>query len=138
MWFAIAAASVKKQTISFKQSIKLSIKKFFPLVCLIILVGPISLIGLVLLIIPGVIIIARASLAILVMFTENVGPIKALKRSFALTKGRTIEMIGSFFAGYLFSGGFLLAPAVTVAPFVGRYEDIRCTRGTSYFYLHVF
>jgi hypothetical protein len=68
---------------------------------------------------------ARGQLSFLIMFEENLGPVKSFKRSFAMTKGHTVEMLGSLFASNYISGGTLLLPATSLAPYVGRYEDIK-------------
>lgn len=52
-----------------------------------ILIVLITLSGFIFFIIPGVIAAIRASLAPYVLITQNVGPIDAVKKSFAITKG---------------------------------------------------
>ncbi len=67
----------------------------------------------------------RTLLAPVAFFEENLGPVDALKRSFELTKGHVLELLGALFAGSLLTGGNgLLAPAASLAPIVGRYEDL--------------
>jgi hypothetical protein len=82
-------------------------------------------VGFFLLIVPGVIVLARIILAPLIMFTENLGPIASIKRSAKLTKGHVNEMLGALFAS-VFIGGFfgLISSPVSVAPLVGRYEEL--------------
>lgn len=123
--FAVAAESIKEQKVSLGKTWQRSISMFLPLLALIIITSLVSVIGLVLLIIPGIIFIARSSLAPIAMFEEDLGPIESLSRSFALTKGHTIEMLGAFFAVSWLGSGLLLAPAIGTAPLVGRYQDLK-------------
>lgn len=125
VYYAIAAASLDKETITTRQSLGRAMAKVLPLLGLTILLVLLLGVGFLLLIIPGIILMGRTSLAGIVMFKENLGPLAAIKRSMELTKGHTIEMIGAIFAGSLLSGNGLLAPATTIAPLVGRYEEIK-------------
>lgn len=124
---AIAGASARNEVISFGEAFGKAGRKLLPLIVLGILVGLGSLVGLILLITPGVIFFARASLASLVLFEEDLGPVAAIKRSMSLTKGHVNEMLGAIFASQLISGGQqgLLLGAIGVAPLVGRYQDLR-------------
>lgn len=85
------------------------------------------LVGLFLLIIPGLILLARGSLGIVALLDENLGPIAALKRSFALTKKHVNEMLGALFASSFLVGGSygLLTGPASVAPFIGRFYDLK-------------
>jgi hypothetical protein len=122
---ATAAESLKERRVSLGYVIKRAFGKLLPVIGLTLLLVPLMFIGFLLLIVPGIILIARSSLACLIIFEEDLGPIKALKRSFALTKGHAIEMLGSLFAGYMMSGSYLLGLATGFAPFVGRYEGLK-------------
>lgn len=124
-YYVIAGSSAREEGVTTKQAFSKSAKKFLPFVGLNLLYSLITVIGFVFLIVPGIIILARGSLSALVLFEENLGPIQALKRSFALTKGHVTEMIGAMFAsGFLGRGGLLMG-VIGIAPLVGRYHDLR-------------
>jgi len=126
----IAAESIKGNKVNLRHVLVRSFKHFPAVIALVIVYGLLMEVGFLLFIIPGIILMARGSLAMLVLFTEDLGPISAIKRSFALTKHHTMEMLGSTFASYLLSGSYLLAPALGTAPFVGRYEDLKLLQET--------
>jgi hypothetical protein len=122
-YYIIALCSARNERISVKQAYAQSGKRLPAYVALTLL----YILGVVvgsLLLIPGIIFAARGSLAGVIVFEEQLGPIKALKRSFKLTKGHTFEIIGSFSAAILIGGSGLIFGSVAVAPFVGRYNDL--------------
>lgn len=125
-YFALAAHSSRNVQITSSEAINLGIKKSILFIVMSIVMSIIIGIGFLLLIVPGIILIARTALAPLVMFEENLGPIASIKRSMALTKGHTFEMLGSLCASIVISGGGsgLLFGALAVAPYVGRYNDL--------------
>ena len=123
--YVIGSKSAREEVVSFGDAFKLGLKKVPHVIVLAIVLEVLLTVGLILLVIPGLIIMARGSLSLLVLFEEDLGPIKAIKRSFALTKGHVIEMLGSAFAGMLLAGPSLLFGAAAVAPSVGRYHDLR-------------
>jgi len=67
-------------------------------------------VGLVLLIVPGILVASRLFLAPAIVIDDNVDPIAALKRSYELTEGHTVQVIvlGLFLAGLNFVGMLLL------------------------------
>jgi hypothetical protein len=122
----LAAASAQGVTIKTSEILSHSLKKFLPILALIILLGVILTVGFILLIVPGFILLGRLYLAPLILVAEDVGPITAIKRSLKLSKGHTIEMLGTIFASMFVmpsSGGLLTSAAY--APAVGRYEDFK-------------
>ena len=66
--------------------------------------------GLFLLIVPGVLAASRLFLAPAIVIDEDLDPIAALRRSYQLTEGRSVEVIvlGLFLAGINFVGMLLL------------------------------
>lgn len=126
-FYSIGAQSAIGQKITTSKAYASSLKKFLPFIALNIIIVLVAFIGTLLLIIPGVIFMARSSLAAIIMFSENVGPITALKRSFKLTKGHVNEMLGAMFAGAFIGESYysLLFGAVSVSPLVGRYHDLK-------------
>jgi len=77
--------------------------------------------GLLLLVVPGVIFGLMFSLAVPVVMAESLGPVKALGRSRALTKGHRWRLLGTFFVTYLVVAGLgILAVGLAVGvPSVG-------------------
>lgn len=124
-YLAIVAASLDNKAITTKQAISIGVNKLLPLIGFYIVYMLASLLGYILLIIPGIIISTRGSLGPILIFEENLGPIVALKRSFALTKGHFFETFSTTMAGALFCAGGLLAPAMSVVPIAARYKDFK-------------
>lgn len=125
-YFAIAGRSVAGQKMTTSEALTKGLTKVIPFAFMLIVASLMVVVGLILLIIPGLILMARLSLAGIVMFEENLGPIKSIKRSMALTKGHFNEMMGAWFASGLIGGGGygLLMGAFGVAPAAGRYADL--------------
>jgi len=125
-FFMTAVKSAKNEKTEVGDVLRISFKRLLPYWGLTILYGLAIFFGLLLFIIPGIIIAGRGSLASLVFFEENLGPVDSLKRSFALTKGHVIEMLGTSAASALLTGGGmgLLIGATSVGPYLGRYKDL--------------
>jgi uncharacterized membrane protein len=66
--------------------------KIWSMIAAQLMLAPLFAVGMLLAFIPGIYLALRASLVPIVIADENVGPIKAIKRSFELTKGRTFEL----------------------------------------------
>ncbi len=131
-YYAIAGASARNEQIGTGEAFKKAFKKFIPMLITSIVYSVMVTIGLVLLIVPGIILLSRGALSGLVIFEEDLGPIKAIKRSFELTKGHTTEMLGALVASTFMTGGYsLLLGASVIAPFVGRYHDLRKLKETN-------
>lgn len=124
VYFAIAAASAHKEAITTGTAMSRATQKLLPLIGLFILQALVIGVGFIFLIIPGLILLGRLALAPIALFEENLGPIAAMKRSFELTSGHLFEMLGALFAGGILGGG-LLSPACSIAPIVGRYDDLK-------------
>lgn len=82
------------------------------------------ILGFLLFIIPGLILLARLSLMPFVVYNEDIGGVKAFKRSLALTKKHTFEMFGAMFAGNIASGNGLIGPVVSQASLANRYYEL--------------
>lgn len=78
--------------LSWNQGLQKSIKKFIPLVLLLLLLNLVIGLGFILLIIPGIIAMCATTCAIPAMMLENLGPIEALKRSWSLTKNNRFQI----------------------------------------------
>ncbi len=125
-YLSVGSASIRGQKTTVKASFARAVSRLLPLVGVSILGGIIVVVGFVLLIVPGFFVLGRLSLATVVLMEENLGPIAALKRSWALTDKHTIEMLGALFAGQVigFGGAGLLTPTLAIAPLFGRYTDL--------------
>ncbi len=122
----IAGRSAREETVTIGESYRIAFKRFFGSLLLTVIVLLLIIVGTVLLILPGIYFMARASLAYFVLYEENLGAIAALKRSFALTKGHSIEMLGAVVASAFLGGGSgLLSGAISLSPLVGRYHDLK-------------
>lgn len=120
----VATKSMRGQKTTIREAIDAGLGKIVPLVGLGLLSSVLIMVGFVLLIVPGFIVLARISLASMVMFEENLGIVDSLKRSVKLTEGHTIEMLGAIFAGALLcTNGLLVFPA-TVSPLLARYHGL--------------
>ncbi len=128
---SLAVSSMKGETKKTGEMYNDAFKKIVPIIAAFILIGFVVTIGLILLIIPGIIFAAWFSLTFIAMFDENLGAIDSMKRSKELVSGHVIEMIGAMFAGSVLSGGTsssgggLLSPAISLAPMIGRYEQLK-------------
>jgi len=82
-------------------------------------------IGLILFIVPGIILLARLSLMPFAIVEEDLGPVKAIRRSLQLTKGHTMEMLGVMVVGGFVSGNGLLSPVTSAAGYANRYYELK-------------
>ncbi len=145
MFYVIAACSVKGERIGLNAALGRSFKRLLPFIGLslltLLLLSPVVIMftiicaasqsaaviipALLILIVPELYLVGRTLLAPVAFFEEHIGPIKALKRSLELTRGHVLEVLCAYFAGSLLTMGYgLLAPASTLAPIVGRYQDL--------------
>ena len=125
--YAIAARSAREESITVGESYGIAFRRFFGALGLGLICAVLFLLSSLLLILPGLYFLSRASLAFFVLYEEKLGPIKALKRSFELTKGHAMEMFGAMVASNFLSGGGggLLSFAIALSPLAGRYYDLR-------------
>lgn len=80
--------------------------------------------GLLFFIVPGLILMARWGLGIFVIADEKVGPIQAIKRSWALTKGNTWNMLGATIVQNIILGQSLLLVGMYSAT-ANRYFELK-------------
>jgi hypothetical protein len=130
-YYTIAASSMRSEHINMSEAVSSGFKRAFPMLGLVIVTSLLVGLGLILLIIPGVILLGRISLAPAVLVAEKVGVFAAISRSFTLTKGHTIEMLGALMAGGIFGTNGILAPYFGVTQMVGRYQDLKALEGSS-------
>lgn len=130
MYYSIASHSHKDEKISTKEALLDGFKKALPMLGLIIMCCILGAIGLVLLIVPGVIFLVRASLASVVIYEEDLGVFAAIGRSFALTKGHFFETLGALIAGGILGSNGLLPLYFGTTQMVGRYRDYKALLDT--------
>lgn len=128
----VALASYRKQVISYREAFEVATDRIVPFIGLTLLSVLIIVAGLFLLIIPGIYLFVRLSLSMVVFFEEELSPVAALKRSWALTRGNVTETLGAIFASSVMMGSSygLLSGPVSVAPLVGRYFDFISVEGS--------
>jgi hypothetical protein len=120
--------SYKDNAVTGRQAMgPLSSHRFVPFILANILTGLLEIVGFVLLIIPGMIISARLSLVPFVVYDEHLSAGAAIKRSWQLTKGHAIEMMGAFVASTLVVGGSggLLSLVGSQSAYINRYTELK-------------
>lgn len=88
--------------------------------------------GLILLIVPGIIWAVRFSFATIIVVDVNMGPMNAMKESYAITKGKFWQLLGFFLvlgliniAGFILLGiGLLVTIPVTMFAWVNVYRQL--------------
>lgn len=122
----IAGRSAREEKVTVKESYAIAFKRFIGALALLIIFVVLYLLTSILLVLPGIYFASRASLAFFVFYEEDLSAVKALKRSFELTKGHAVEMLGAVIASALLGGGSgLLSGAISLSPLVGRYHDLK-------------
>jgi hypothetical protein len=92
-----AFQAMRMRPVSFGESLKVGLSRFFPVVLLALLMGLLFMLGLMLLIIPGLILITMWFVSTPACVVERAGPWTSLKRSAALTKGHRWKIFGLMF-----------------------------------------
>lgn len=82
--------------ISYTEAFKKTLKKIIPLILLQILSVLSTVIGIFLLVIPGVIVICATACSVPAMMLENLSPTKAFDRSWKLSKNSRMRIFGYF------------------------------------------
>jgi hypothetical protein len=121
----ILLMSLEKEKISTKAAIgSVSSGKLTSFVGVYFLTSVAIFIGLLFFIIPGIYLMARFSLAPVVVYAENLKAMAAIKRSMALTKGHVFEMLGALTAQTILSGNGLLSTIGANSGIVKRYKEL--------------
>ena len=122
----IAGRSVRNEVVSVGESYRVAFKRVFGYLVLFLIYWLLTGLLSILLVVPGIYFATRASLAFFVFYEENLGPWASIKRSFSLTSGHFMEMLGAIVASSLLGGGSgLLSGAISLSPLVGRYHDFK-------------
>ncbi|HVF74137.1 MAG TPA: hypothetical protein VM938_03745 [Acidimicrobiales bacterium] len=99
--FRIVSATYLGEDVDWPESLRFARKRLWALIWLSILMGFVIVIGFLFCIVPGIYLWAAFSVAIPVLFVENVRGTRALKRSRSLTKGRWWPVAAVVFLGFL-------------------------------------
>ncbi len=121
----LASEAYKGSSVTAKEAIFKGIKPHYGKVLwALFLAGLLIILGFLFFIIPGIILLARYSLIPYVIFNEDVRGIKALGRSWALTKGHTMEMLGLLAATSVIGGDGSLLPIISSSALANRYHEL--------------
>jgi uncharacterized membrane protein len=97
------------------EAVRRGLTRFWPIIGLAILVALGVGIGFILLIVPGVILAIRWSVALPACVVENLGPLASMKRSAELTKGNRWKLFGVFLLVLV----IIILASIVVGLFVG-------------------
>ncbi len=106
-------ASAEGRKLRVREVFKIIRPKILLYFALIILIGFITVMGLLLLVVPGIIAFVRLSLAPYVFFHENLGIMASIKRSWALSSGQFKETLGLLSVSWA-------ANIITIIPIIGQ------------------
>lgn len=110
---------------------RLASKKLTKLFLATLLGGLAVMFGFMFFFIPGLILLARFSLTGFAIYDEDLGARTGLKRSWQLTKGHTVEMLGVIFAQGVLSSNGLLSGITGFAGTANRYHELKNAEGKS-------
>jgi hypothetical protein len=89
-----AFQAMRMRPVSFGESLKVGLSRFFPVILLALLMGVLFMLGFTLLIVPGLILVTMWFVSTPACVVERTGPWTSLKRSAALTKGHRWKIFG--------------------------------------------
>ena len=112
------ASAVAEETIDTKTAWKLGIKYWAQLLLLSIIVGASIMLGFLLLIIPGIILVARYAFSEFELLLNNRRPLDAMKCSWDTTK----SLIWTILGGYLVIAIVLYSPYISLVAVFGNEE----------------
>jgi uncharacterized membrane protein len=89
-----AFQDMRRQPVNLVESLKIGLRRFFPIIGLALLMGLLLALGFMLLIFPGFMLYCMWFVALPVCVVERLGPWKSMKRSAELTKGHRWKIFG--------------------------------------------
>jgi hypothetical protein len=92
---------MRGRAVNFAESFRVGLRRFFPILGVVICVVFLAMRAAVLFLIPGIIVITMLYVAVPVCVVERLGPIKSMRRSAQLTKGNRWRVFGLWFATLL-------------------------------------
>jgi hypothetical protein len=122
-FFAVASGSVvllvmsvpAGRDVGIASSIGSSLRHLVPLAVALSLAWTVTWIGMLLLVVPGIILSVRLAVTIPVLMVEEIGPLEALKRSWALSRTHQLPIFGALLPIWLLSGSLAMG---AVLPFL--------------------
>lgn len=84
-----------------RESLRVGLRRWFPLVVSTIVLSVVSSVGLIFCLIPGIFIFTMWAVSPVALVTEQKGPLAALGRSYRLAKGRFWPVLGAIVLAYL-------------------------------------
>jgi hypothetical protein len=117
-------AVIKGSEMSFMESVQIGAKRLLPMILCFIIYGVAVLVGLLLLVVPGMILALSLGMAPYLVITENRGPVDAIKHSHNLVWGNwwRTAIILTVIMFILFSVYFLVGMISGVSVFAGSAE----------------
>jgi hypothetical protein len=91
-----AFQDMRKRPINLLESLKVAFRRFLPLIVLAVLESVLLVLGIILLVVPGVILYTMWLVAVAACVVERTGPWRSLRRSQELTKGHRWKIFGLF------------------------------------------
>jgi len=89
-----AFQDMRRQPVYLMESLKIGLRRFFPVIVLALIMGFLLMIGFILLIFPGFMLYTMWFVGLPVCVVERLGPWSSLKRSAELTKGERWKIFG--------------------------------------------
>jgi hypothetical protein len=89
-----AFQDMRRQPVNLMESLKVGLRRFFPVIGLALLTGFLVMIGFILLIVPGFIFYTMWFVGLPACVVERLGPWSSMKRSAELTKGHRWKIFG--------------------------------------------
>lgn len=108
-------SSQNGKKVDYKTAVKRGYKRLLPAIGTYILALLAIIVGLILLIIPGIYLALRLSYLNSVVANEDLGPVATIKRAFALSKNNLWDIVGVVSASVLVSSLFSIATNATLA-----------------------
>jgi uncharacterized membrane protein len=98
-----AFQDMRRQPVNVTESLKVGLRRFFPVIALALLMGLLLVLGFMLLVVPGFIFYTMWFVALPICVVERLGPVKSLGRSQQLTKGHRWKIFGLLLLLMIFS-----------------------------------
>jgi hypothetical protein len=107
-----AFQDMRNRPVNLLESLKVAFRRFLPLLVLAMLESVLLVLGLILLIVPGIILYTMWLVAVAACVVERTGPWRSLRRSQELTRGHRWKLFGLFLLMILLS---LISPLLELA-----------------------
>lgn len=108
----IANGALARHDVGFAESIAGAFRRLVPLVVAVAVIRFATVVGLLLLVVPGVLLGVRLGLTAPALMIERLGPLEALKRSWNLTRHHQVTIFYAFIPVWLLSLGAMVGAVV--------------------------